>query len=84
MDIIVKNDMQLEYLLALHVHRNWKDGSNYFCQTSISYSNSNDDDNNNNECPGYNIKLHPVAEFQSGIMRLPFGATTFRSSLSKV
>ena len=35
-------------------------------------------------CPGYDIKLHPVAEFRRGIMRLPFAATTSRSPLSKV
>ena len=34
--------------------------------------------------PGYDIKLHPVAEFRRGIMRLPFAATTSRSPLSKV
>ena len=40
--------------------------------------------NNNNNRPGYDIKLHPVAEFRHGIMRLPFAATTSRSPLSKV
>jgi len=35
-------------------------------------------------CPRYDIKLHPVAEFQPEIMRLPFAVTTSRSSLSKV
>ena len=34
--------------------------------------------------PGYEIKLHPVVEFLTGIMRLPFAATTSRSPLSKV
>ena len=35
-------------------------------------------------CPGYDVKLHPVVEFRRGIMRLPFAATTSRSPLSKV
>ena len=35
-------------------------------------------------CPGYDIKLHPVMEFRRGIMRLPFAITTSRSPLSKV
>ena len=33
-------------------------------------------------CPGYDIKLHPVAEFRRGIMRLPFPTTTSRSPFS--
>ena len=40
--------------------------------------------NNNNNCPGYDIKLHPVVEFRRGIMRLPFAAIISRSPLSKV
>ena len=40
--------------------------------------------NNKNNCPGYDIKLHPVMEFRRGRMRLPFATTTSRSPLSKV
>ena len=33
---------------------------------------------------GHEIKLHPVVEFQRGIVRLPFVTTTSSSPLSKV
>ena len=38
----------------------------------------------NTDCPGYDIKLHPVVEFRREIMRLPFAAATSMSPLSKV